>query len=50
MAISSMSETVQKIYFASDFHLGAPNRKSSHVREKKIVDWLDHVSKDASEI
>ena len=45
-----MSETVQKIYFASDFHLGAPNRESSLVREKKIVDWLDHVSKDASEI
>jgi UDP-2,3-diacylglucosamine hydrolase len=45
-----MSESEQKIYFASDFHLGAPTRETSLTREKKIVDWLDHVSKDASEI
>ena len=45
-----MSESAKKIYFASDFHLGAPTRETSLVREKKIVDWLDHVSKDASEI
>ncbi|MFZ9028288.1 MAG: UDP-2,3-diacylglucosamine diphosphatase [Crocinitomicaceae bacterium] len=45
-----MSESAKKIYFASDFHLGAPTRETSLTREKKIVDWLDHVSKDASEI
>ena len=45
-----MSLPSEKIYFASDFHLGAPTRESSLTREKKIVDWLDHVSKDASEI
>lgn len=45
-----MTEPSKKVYFASDFHLGAPNREKSLEREKKIVQWLDHVSKDASEI
>lgn len=45
-----MTEPSKKVYFASDFHLGAPNREKSLEREKKIVEWLDHVSKDASEI
>ncbi|MEO9533092.1 MAG: UDP-2,3-diacylglucosamine diphosphatase [Crocinitomicaceae bacterium] len=40
----------KKIYFASDFHLGAPNYESSLEREKKIVRWLDEVKKDADEI
>lgn len=40
----------KKIYFASDFHLGAPDEKSSLVREKKIIKWLDCVSKDAQAI
>lgn len=39
-----------KIYFASDFHLGIPDFASSLEREKKIVRWLTQVSKDASEI
>jgi len=39
-----------KLYFASDFHLGIPDSKSSLVREKKLVSWLDHVSADAGEI
>lgn len=38
------------IYFASDFHLGAPNRESSLVREKLIVRWLDEISDHADEI
>lgn len=38
------------IYFASDFHLGAPNRESSLAREKRIIRWLDEIKKDASEI
>jgi UDP-2,3-diacylglucosamine hydrolase len=41
---------VQKIYFASDFHLGIPDHASSLDREKKIVRWLDMVSRDASDI
>ena len=40
----------QKIYFASDFHLGIPDYKSSLVREKMLVSWLDLARKDASEI
>jgi UDP-2,3-diacylglucosamine hydrolase len=39
-----------KIYFASDFHLGAPNHISSRDREDIIVKWLNDVSADASEI
>ncbi len=39
-----------KIYFASDFHLGYPNIKESHKREKKIVKWLDYIQKDAKAI
>jgi UDP-2,3-diacylglucosamine hydrolase len=42
--------TTKKIYFASDFHLGVPNYEKSLVREKRIVQWLDEVKKDASEI
>lgn len=40
----------KKIYFASDFHLGAPNYESSLAREKRIVAWLDEVKTDAAEI
>ena len=39
-----------KIYFASDFHLGAPNHQKSREREKKICKWLDQISKDAKEV
>lgn len=42
--------TKSKLYFASDFHLGIPDNKSSLVREKKLVSWLEKVSKDATEI
>lgn len=43
-------EKGKKIYFASDFHLGAPSYETSLIREKKIVSWLDHISHDATEI
>ena len=39
-----------KIYFASDFHLGVPSLQSSLAREKKICRWLDEIKKDAAEI
>ena len=39
-----------KIYFASDFHLGAPNHKKSLERERCVVSWLDEIKKDAAEI
>jgi UDP-2,3-diacylglucosamine hydrolase len=40
----------KKIYFLSDFHLGAPNRAISLEREKRIVQFLDEIKKDAAEI
>jgi UDP-2,3-diacylglucosamine hydrolase len=40
----------KKIYFASDFHLGVPVGKSSSEREKRIIDWLNHIREDAFEI
>jgi UDP-2,3-diacylglucosamine hydrolase len=40
----------QKVYFASDFHLGAPDLVQSHLREKKINAWLDSIKGDAAAI
>lgn len=39
-----------KIYFASDFHLGAPNHKKSLERERLIISWLNKIKEDAAEI
>jgi UDP-2,3-diacylglucosamine hydrolase len=39
-----------KIYFASDFHFGIPDRKGSLERENLFTGWLETVRKDASEI
>ena len=39
-----------KIYFASDFHLGADARLTSANRERQVVRWLDKVSQDAASI
>jgi UDP-2,3-diacylglucosamine hydrolase len=40
----------EKIYFASDFHLGLPAGSDPRLREKKVVDWLKRISEDAKEI
>ncbi|MET0465792.1 MAG: UDP-2,3-diacylglucosamine diphosphatase [Chitinophagaceae bacterium] len=40
----------KKIYFLSDFHLGAPDHATSLEREKTIVRFLDEVKADAAEI
>jgi UDP-2,3-diacylglucosamine hydrolase len=40
----------QRIYFASDFHLGAPNLSSSRQRERAIVAWLEAARTDAAAI
>ena len=40
----------KKIFFLSDFHLGAPDHASSLEREKIIVQFLDEIKKDTSEI
>lgn len=40
----------QKVYFASDFHLGVNGRLPSKEREQQIVRWLEHVKSDAAAI
>lgn len=40
----------KKIYFASDFHLGVPNKIESKKRENKIVRWLSEIEEDAAAI
>ncbi len=40
----------KKIYFASDNHLGAPDRMASMPREKKFVAWLDSIKTDAAAV
>ncbi|MDP4292319.1 MAG: UDP-2,3-diacylglucosamine diphosphatase, partial [Bacteroidota bacterium] len=40
----------EKIYFASDFHLGIPDHASSLKRERLLVAWLESIRKDAREI
>lgn len=42
--------TRDKLYFASDFHLGAPNLAESHKRERLIVKWLNEIKQDAKAI
>lgn len=37
----------QKIYFASDFHLGVPDPSTTFLREKRIIEWLESIKKDA---
>jgi UDP-2,3-diacylglucosamine hydrolase len=41
---------LKKIYFASDFHFGIPDRKASLIRENRFTSWLEQVRTDASEI
>jgi len=40
----------KKIYFLSDFHLGAPDAASSLQREKKLVRYFDSIKNDAEQI
>jgi UDP-2,3-diacylglucosamine hydrolase len=40
----------QKIYFASDFHLGIPDYSASRKREDMLIAWLEQVQADAVEI
>jgi UDP-2,3-diacylglucosamine hydrolase len=40
----------KRVYFASDFHLGAPNAVASRERERLIVRWLDGIAQDAHHI
>ena len=40
----------KKIYFLSDFHLGAPNNEKSLIREKELVRFLDSIKATAHAI
>ena len=40
----------KNIYLASDFHLGVPDEKTSLLREKEIISWLNDIENDAKEI
>ncbi len=40
----------KKVYFLSDFHLGAPDRAASLVRERRIVAFLERIRADAAVI
>jgi len=40
----------KKIFFISDFHLGAPNHPASLEREKKIIRWLESIRYEAHSI
>lgn len=37
----------KKIYFASDFHLGVPDLKTTIEREKLLVKWMESIRHDA---
>jgi UDP-2,3-diacylglucosamine hydrolase len=40
----------KKIYFASDFHFGIPDKVSSLAREKRVCRWLDEIRHDAAHL
>ncbi len=40
----------KKIFFASDFHLGIPNKEASLARERRICAWLDSIKHEAHTI
>ncbi|MCS7019902.1 MAG: UDP-2,3-diacylglucosamine diphosphatase [Cytophagales bacterium] len=40
----------QRLYFASDFHLGYPDHATSLQRERKIIRWLDAIQDTAAHI
>lgn len=43
-------EAGKKIYFISDFHLGAPDHAQSLKREKKIVQFLDRIEPELGQL
>ena len=45
-----MMNVSKNIYFLSDFHLGAPDAKSSLIREKRIISFLDEIKDKAEQI
>lgn len=48
--IPSQLSPGKKLFFASDFHLGTPNREGSLLREKKIIRWLENIQPEAQAV
>lgn len=48
-AIKEISPS-KKVYFASDFHLGASTYEESRERERNIIKWLEQIKNNASAI
>lgn len=42
--------TGKALYFASDFHLGAPNDAQSREREQYLCAWMEQISADAAAV
>ena len=42
--------SANKIFFASDFHFGVPDHRTSREREDRVVRWLEQIRHEASEI
>lgn len=40
----------KKIYFASDFHLGAPDDINSRKREQLLIEWMKQIKDDATAV
>lgn len=40
----------KEVFFASDFHLGAPDANASKIREQKIVTWLTNIKSRAGAV
>ncbi len=40
----------KKVYFASDFHFGAPDPAQSRARERKVIRWLESVRPTAGHV
>ncbi|MFN4083458.1 MAG: UDP-2,3-diacylglucosamine diphosphatase [Bacteroidia bacterium] len=45
-----MNKNEKFVYFASDFHLGIPDKESSLKREKLIVKWLNNIKPTCKEL
>lgn len=48
--ITIRTDKNKKIYFASDQHFGAPTPEKSFKREKKFINWLNEIKKDAGAV
>ena len=45
-----MNSANKYLYFASDFHLGAPNAEKSLVRERALISWLEQIEDSAHSV